>query len=91
MPLCDWLIADDSFQQAGVGLAKERRVGGGEKGEQEVGVKLSPTACTLMCSAVVQRAVSHKSTQHKYLQTESTSSIHLLIVFSAHLFSRGCL
>lgn len=72
MPLCDWLIADDSFQQAGVGLAKERRVGGGEKGEQEVGVKLSPTPCTLMCSAVVQRAVSHKSTQHKYLQTEST-------------------
>lgn len=32
MPQCDWLIADDSLQQAGVGLAKEGRVGGGEKG-----------------------------------------------------------
>lgn len=77
MPPCDWLIADDSFQQAGVELAREggRWVGGclgGEKGEQKVGVKkLSPTACTpvLLSEHAVHRAQTHNINTCKWDST----------------------
>lgn len=58
-----------------------RWVGGGKKGEQEVGVKPSPTACTLVCIVVVSVVLraccfslshSHTHTQHKYVRREST-------------------
>lgn len=71
VPPCDWLMPDDSFQQAGVGLARRRGGWAGrwwwwwwwKRGEQEVGVKLSPThpyACVrCCCESMLSLSLTH--------------------------------
>lgn len=102
MPPHDWLIAGDSLQQAGVGLARRGWAvgcmggwaGGGEKGEQEAGVKGFLPPLVRLCGLLLSEhaVLSHTHTHTINTCKGSQLNLHALPhCFPPHLPSHGCL
>lgn len=91
IPPCDWLMADESFQQAGVGLVKSGWVygwvngGSGENGEALGSALPQPERPLCTFDARASHFVTHKYTKHTEILAKGANLIYTHFLFFSQL------